>query len=348
MPVPDFAKLLLPVTPERPCGEDLEYDAEYLALAQASLGKPERQMGEQVIPAEDPDWREVKRLGLQLLERSKDLRVAVPLARALLHTDGFSALAAALRGIDALLTQFWDGLYPLLDADDDNDPTMRVNTLLGLADSAGLLKSLRETPIIRARAAGNFSLRDVEIAAGRATVAADQKPPTPELIRAAFAEQAPPDLQALAATVQELAAAGKALAATLDGRLGGRAPNLAPLLAMLTAIATEVSAQHAARGGGAAPADAIAAAAGSGGGGGTPGAAADGGPATIRSREDVALWLSRICEFYARTEPGSPVPILLERARSLINRSFVDLIKDLVPDALAQVQVFQVRSEQTS
>ena len=139
MPVPDFAKLLQPVAAERPCGDDLEYDPDYLALTQASLGKPERQMGESTIPAEDPDWREVKRLGLQLLERSKDLRIAVPVARALMHTDGLAAFAAALRGIDALLTQFWDGLYPLLDADDDNDPTMRVNTLLALADPAGLL-----------------------------------------------------------------------------------------------------------------------------------------------------------------------------------------------------------------
>ena len=60
----------------------------------------------------------------------------------------------------------------------------------------------------------------------------------------------------------------------------------------------------------------------------------------IQTREDVIAWLDRMCDFYRRTEPSSPVPILLQRARSLVNKSFMEVIRDLVPDALEQVKTY--------
>lgn len=79
-----------------------------------------------------------------------------------------------------------------------------------------------------------------------------------------------------------------------------------------------------------------------------PVAAAQGGgaapasvPGTIQSREDVVRALDRICEFYARTEPSSPVPMLLQRARRLVDKSFLEVLRDLVPDGLNQAMIFQ-------
>lgn len=57
----------------------------------------------------------------------------------------------------------------------------------------------------------------------------------------------------------------------------------------------------------------------------------------INSRADVAATLARLCEYYARQEPASPVPLLLGRAITLIDKSFVDLMKDLAPEGLAQL-----------
>src|SRR5688572_28854806 len=55
------------------CGDDLEYDNDFLELTQAAAGKPETQFA----PAEPPDWRLVKGKAETLFERTRDLRVAV-------------------------------------------------------------------------------------------------------------------------------------------------------------------------------------------------------------------------------------------------------------------------------
>ena len=43
--------LLAPVSQALPCGPDLEYDPDFVALEQTSQGKPERQTGQVIIPA---------------------------------------------------------------------------------------------------------------------------------------------------------------------------------------------------------------------------------------------------------------------------------------------------------
>ena len=48
--------------------------------------------------------------------------------------------------------------------------------------------------------------------------------------------------------------------------------------------------------------------------------------------------IDRICDYYSRNEPSSPVPLLLLRARRLATGSFVDIVRDLAPDALAQIE----------
>ena len=55
----DFDRFAEPIDGESPCGPDCEYDNDFLALSQAVVGKPEQQFGDTVIPAVDPDWRQV-------------------------------------------------------------------------------------------------------------------------------------------------------------------------------------------------------------------------------------------------------------------------------------------------
>ena len=53
----DLEALLAPVSEESPSGADLEYDPTFGELERTALGKPEQVMGDDVIEAEDPDWR---------------------------------------------------------------------------------------------------------------------------------------------------------------------------------------------------------------------------------------------------------------------------------------------------
>ena len=56
------------------------------------------------------------------------------------------------------------------------------------------------------------------------------------------------------------------------------------------------------------------------------------------SADDVRQMLDRLCEYYQRNEPSSPVPLLLRRARRLVGLGFADLMRDLSPDAIPQIE----------
>jgi type VI secretion system protein ImpA len=60
---------------------------------------------------------------------------------------------------------------------------------------------------------------------------------------------------------------------------------------------------------------------------------------SINSREDVVRLLDRVCDYYARVEPSSPVPLLLVRAKRLVNKDFLEAIRDIAPGGLAEVKV---------
>jgi type VI secretion system protein ImpA len=336
----DVGELLREISADSPCGDDLEYDAQYGELERAAEGKPERQIGDVIQPAEAPDWKAVRGLALELLHRTKDLRVAMHLCLALAHTEGFPGLHQGLALTRGLLEKFWDQVHPQLDPDDNNDPTFRLNTLAALTAPELMIGAAREAPLVSSRAMGRFDLRDWEIAHGRLTPPADmQEPPAEAVIDAAFTEVPVEDigatLEAINGALSELGAIGS----RLDEQVGaGVAPDLNPLKALLQEAGQVVGGQLARRGGGSpaleetaamtdnpspAPAAAV---------GGT------GVPAALSSREDVVRALDAICDYYRRHEPSSPIPLLMQRAKRLATMDFMAIIRDLAPGAVQQVE----------
>src|SRR5690606_19120872 len=65
----------------------------------------------------------------------------------------------------------------------------------------------------------------------------------------------------------------------------------------------------------------------------------------ISSREDVLKMIDKICAYYARYEPSSPLPLLLKRCRRLVPMSFKEIVGDLAPDALAKVELITGKSD---
>lgn len=59
----------------------------------------------------------------------------------------------------------------------------------------------------------------------------------------------------------------------------------------------------------------------------------------VENREDVLRVLDLVCKYYEQYEPASPVPILVRRAMRLVEKNFLEIIRDLAPDSLAQIQV---------
>src|SRR5262245_382265 len=118
----DLEQLLAPVSEESPTGENLEYDPGFSELERAAAGKEERYSGGELMPAEEPEWKAVRDGALELFTRTKDLRVAVQLARAETALSGNEGLAASLAVLRGMLERFWDAVHPKLEAEDDYDP----------------------------------------------------------------------------------------------------------------------------------------------------------------------------------------------------------------------------------
>ncbi len=203
----DVEALLTEVSADAPCGDNLEYDPGYGELERLCAGKPEQQFGDTIIPAEEPDWAAVKRQSVALAERTKDLRVAATLVRALVQTDGYVGLCDAVALIRGYVERYWATVHPQLDPDDGNDPTLRVNTLVSLCDADTTLRMLKRAPLVSSRALGRFSMFDWAIAHGEFPAPAGmESPPTTASIEAAFRD----------ADVEELKATQAAVVAAID------------------------------------------------------------------------------------------------------------------------------------
>src|SRR5690606_6453941 len=135
----DIMALAAPLEGDAPSGPDLEYDAGFMALEGAVAPRGERVVGGDDGEADEPDWDRLATSALALLERTRDLRVAVILGTAWLRMHGLPGWRDGLALVLAMLEQHWESVHPQLDAEDDNDPTARVNALMPLADPQGPL-----------------------------------------------------------------------------------------------------------------------------------------------------------------------------------------------------------------
>jgi type VI secretion system protein ImpA len=336
---------------DEPSGENLEYDPAFISLELAAQPGEERQVGDAVIAAAEPDHAEVIAQAMDVLGRSHDLRAAVFLATSALRTRGLPAFAEVTGYIRGVLEQFWDTCHPQLDADDDDDPTMRVNAVAALAGNDTVLRALRITPLTDSRTFGRLTIRDVMIEAGDIAAPEDaENLPDAATIAAAFADTAPEKLETALAALERAHADVKAIAAVFDDRIGTQGPDLEPLERLLRRMVMRLREAGA---GGAGAEDAGDAGAGAGAGeaeaGGPAGddagpvraarPAAAGGAGAINGPQDVTAAIDRIVAYYNRFEPSSPVPLLLARVKRLVGASFLDIIKDMAPDGQDNVKV---------
>jgi type VI secretion system protein ImpA len=340
----ELEALLAPISPSAPAGDNLEYAPEFAALEEAALGKPERQMGSGTLPGEPPNFNLLFTRSNELLKRSKDLRIAAHLTRACVDKHGFVGLHQGLALLHRLLANYWPSVHPQLDPDDGNDPTMRVSALSALV-SADFLGALRLATLFNTQVAGPVSLRYFAIVAGELPPLTEGPKVDANLLEAAFREVQLPVLQTLAQSLQGARDEIKGLSEAFQKGAGGMpGPDFSPLDRIVFQAQNAVRPRLAARIAEAAPAGAAAAGAPSSNGNGSSVGGAAPEPAvgvsgSVRSRDDVVMLLDKIIGYYERHEPSSPLPMLLQRCRKLAALSFLDIVKDLAPAALQQVEL---------
>ena len=331
----DVESLIQPLADDAPGGPDLEYDPRFTALEQLGAGKPERQYGDTVYPAEPPEWRTVYEQAMALAPMTRDLRIGVWVLRSATQLHGLAGATAGLKLLSGLLVNLWDSVHPQLDASDNDDPTMRLSALAPLASGDSVLADLRNAALTPVR--GSLRLRELELALANAAPAPDEPVPTEAGVMQglqALLEQYP-DLTELSQQAQD---AVRLLISTLDDKV----PNnpfidLAPLRKLLRPLDTAIGKLGN-------PAGGESRESGEGDNGGAAGSlgplARVGAVATgaIASRADVIRELERVCDWIERHEPTNPAPILIRRAQRLMNKSFLEIIRDLAPDGVSQIE----------
>ncbi len=322
-------ELLVSLGDDAPSGENLEYDKVFTDLLLAAQPGEEKQAGDEIIAAEDPKDSEVAEKAREVLAVSHDLRAAVYLAAAELRMNGYRGFAQITSYVRGCLQEYWETCHPQLDADDDNDPTMRVNAVLGLASSNSVLKALRVTPMTESTSFGKISLRDIAVADGEIPAPADAEQVLDQAgISAAFKDTDSEVLKELYLAASTALSDVKAINAVFDEQLPGLGPDLDPLIRVLNKAVSRLAEET----GEASTADeeetgedgAVKSEPGSSGG-------------AITSPRDVEMALDQIMTYYASFEPSSPLPILLKRAKRLVGADFMTIVRDIAPSGVDNV-----------
>lgn len=367
----DLDALLAEISSDAPCGEDISYDAAFLELERIAEGTSETQVGDYIQEGVDPDWKKVCQLSLDLLGRSRDLRLIIYLTAAMLRLEGISGLSNGLALLRGLVERHWDHLFPQLDPEDDNDPIERMNIIGSLSppatvmnDTMKFIPQLMELPLCKPDDARlpHMSLRHILLESGEIapSEAEGRDVPSMPLIDAAFEQT---DLETLKTTDRVIGDCLEHLSVldqVITGYVGASAaPNFNRLDHVLKQMRSKTAMYLERRGYGSSDRsfpDQTEANAQNQLDMDTPNSKEppmdsenqsdlDLNPqkqqlsGRLASNQDVLKALDMILAYYQQSEPSSPVPLLIKRAKRLVGKSFVDIIRDLSPDAMSQVKM---------
>ncbi|HET6978779.1 MAG TPA: type VI secretion system protein TssA [Pyrinomonadaceae bacterium] len=330
----DLHDWLQPIPGANPAGESLRYQGTYDRIAEARReDDPTLSQGIYKASLKRADWAAAESICVEaLISRTKDLQIAGWLLEAWLHLYGFAGVAKGLRVMAGLCDQFWDDLYPAIDA---GDIEARVAPFVWIEHKLAL--KLKQIPLTMPDGPNgeSYSYVDWESACHFENLAMKD----PRALQEALAKINPSVATfraAVAATDRELYVElvedlGDAIDSCelvehiLDQKCGRDAPGLRQFKEALSAIQQlifqdlqtriaepEVEEEPLS----AAPHDE------------SEFELWSSGP--IRSRADAYRRLSEAADFLLRTEPHSPTPYLVQRAVEWGSMSLPELLQQIV------------------
>jgi type VI secretion system protein ImpA len=312
-------ELLSPVSEESPSGIDVAYDPDYLKL-EAMLPDSTETMLETTEVA-STDWSGIRRSAEGILKRSKHLPTAVYLTVSLVEYRGLTGLRDGICIVGGLLEQYWDAFWPRID-EEDPDPTERINILTTLSPPLGaygdqieFTKHVLQMPIVKGQQTGTLTLRAIN---GTGTIGENEADATVVL------PDADPDaIEEACQAAQDCVDAIDQMVAMVTARTDGNGVLDLDVLqgqlkdihkALASHLGQEVESDDTANE--------------------TSADAGSGGTGAIRSRSDVVATIDRLTSWYDQNEPGSPIPLLLNRVRDMVHMRFPELMNQIFPDAV--------------
>lgn len=313
----DVETLLEPVSEDNPAGDDLSYDNERQEIEQAFESGNE---GESA----SVDWRSTIRMILDQSTRTKDVWLAVYLARAGAKSGSLETIELGCSFLAGMFENYWLQMHPLLEEYGFQGRKGPCESLTRIGEFLG---PLRRTPLIEHPRLGSFTGEDIERFSQQGESADGYG-----MFRAALAETSEEDLRAVVDRLDHIRdairRADQVLVNNADGDTG---TNFTPTYETIEAIRrglvpyTGIEEE--------APADAGPAASASSGTAGGPRIAG-----RVDSREDVMKAIDAIMDYYRRVEPASPVPVALGRARQWVPMDFLAVLEDIAPDSLSDAK----------
>lgn len=362
MQIFDIEYLSQAITEIEPAGRDLRTDTSPTSLyyqikdARALARNAERKAAELNEEQNfNKEWQTVYKLGVEILGRhSKDLEIAAWLTEASLRLHQFAGLTAGFKLTTALLQRYWDDLYPRADEEGVSSKVAPIAGLNGYEVEGTLIVPIACLPItegpvtyalwqykqaLEINKISDPKLLEKRLSNGALTLAKVQASlaATPM----SFYVNLRQNLQAAQVAFQEMNQ-------VLDEKCGNDAPpgshirkaleDFAEYLGFLLADApfqlppsqdVETSAKALSDQGVDKPESVIV-------------QADPTGNAAITNRDQALKTLTQVAQFFAKTEPHSPLPFLLQRAVRWGNLPLPELLKELINDDNARGSVFKL------
>lgn len=327
-----------------PCGENMEYDPRMMALEEDIVGKPEQQMGDSIIPATPPNWKDILKNAASLLEDTRDLRVFIYWTAAQLAREGLSGLYEGLQHILYFSTEAWDELWPV---PDDGDVQERLSAFALLSPMAGsfdadmtVVQLLLDQKLCFSHAVGSYSLRDIREAQETGNEEARK------LIRAAYLDSPEAELEKVKTCIDNILQCLRDIRECYDNHGMGT-----PDLRMITDIVKEMQLFYKSQPAeqpeapaptlSEAPSASVPAAPAAAAGpvAAVPVALPAAAPGVINGRQDAIRTMKALCQWFEENEPSSPVPYFLKRAIRCVGANLFDIVEDLAPQMKEQLKL---------
>ena len=321
----DLEALLAPISDTDRAGPDLAYDPQRHEIEQAFDASVSIDMSGAAAPNADIDWRRILAAIADQSSRTKDVWLAVYLCRAGARAGKLDVVETGARFLAGLIEQYWEEGHPRLDEYGIEGRTGACDTLASFREFVGPLRGIT---LLDHPRHGSFTGDDLVGFQRNAEAEAGYGAFRATLEEAASVTR----LEEAAARLDAIEHLFRSVDAALADRAGaGAGASFAPLYQALgemrgaarAFLPQPVPAEEDA------PADEEAI-----------GGVAEGRRITgaVRSREDVARVLDLAIDYYRTSEPSSPVPLLLGRAREWINRDFMEVLEDIAPNAIGDAR----------
>ncbi len=345
MTILDFQNLTKPVSTENPCGPDLDLSADsaylnFLAGAEGRLpssyfdGKDESGAAGRPFQFSKVELDDVAAAANPLLAKTRDLRLLVLLAKYFVLGRQFGEFLTLIRAIAALLSDRWDEVHP---SSEGGEFQARLVAIESINVQPTVIMPLQYLPLIEHRRAGIVSFRGYLIATG-----ANEPRVGDEIIDLATIDKLirEADLQAMIVRRGEFVELQSALSnisetwsakdstggsvqldkitevvnkivAFLDDAVSRRDPSAALVPAKSHGTETVE----------AAAADEVASV------------------GLVTNPAEASAALTAIAAYFSQHEPSSPALLLVRQAHQLLGKSFLEVMRTLVPAHVEQASI---------